>query len=147
MTEEEINLLQAELCARMPYGVRVLEITNVEHGAGLITSLATISKQSDNTIAFRTTGTFDLIRVEFLKPFLRPLDSMTDDEVEQYRSTCHYHNVNGSVFYEWTWRTIDWFNQNHFDYRHLIPKGLAFDVIKEQNMIDIVSKCGIKIYN
>lgn len=28
---------------------------------------------------------------------------------------------------------VDWLNKNHFDYRDLIPKGLAIEVTEENN--------------
>lgn len=49
------------------------------------------------------------------KPYLRPMSSMTDEEEDEYeiiiRSSLTTH--------------IDWLNKNMFDYRGLIPKGLA----------------------
>ena len=49
------------------------------------------------------------------KPYLRPMSSMTDEEEDEYeiiiRSSLTTH--------------IDWLNKNMFDYRDLIPKGLA----------------------
>jgi len=36
-------------------------------------------------------------------------------------------------------KTIDWLNKNHFDYRGLIPLGLAIEVTKENNPYDFVN--------
>lgn len=51
------------------------------------------------------------------KPYLRPMSSMTDEEEDEYeiiiRSSLTTH--------------IDWLNKNMFDYRGLIPKGLALE--------------------
>lgn len=47
---------------------------------------------------------------------------MTDKQYREFLSTC-----NGYCDYYWTEETFDWLNKNHFDYRGLIPKGLAID--------------------
>ena len=63
-----------------------------------------------------------------VKPYLRPMSSMTDEEEKEYRNidnrsySCpiDYAHIPAS-------ERIDWLNKNHFDYRGLIPKGLALE--------------------
>lgn len=66
-----------------------------------------------------------------IKPYLRPLSSMTDEEREEYRKFSYYGAAgyrNGD-FSEMigvpSFEKIDFLNENHFDYRGLIEKGLA----------------------
>lgn len=105
MTQEEKELLLKDLCARLPYKVKV--------------------KSSRRTTV--TVLTTDIINDFCLgcdvKPFLRPMSSMDGAEVSEYLSIvarCGY-------FYEPV-ELIDWLNSKHFDYRGLIPKGLALEV-------------------
>lgn len=58
-------------------------------------------------------------RKDEIKPYLFPLSSMTEEQENQYReviaSSLNHYEV------------YDWLNKNHFDYRGLIPMGLAND--------------------
>ena len=64
------------------------------------------------------------------------MSSMTEEERKEYYSTqseyTHRIYPDSADFsehteYSWTAKTIDWLNANHFDYRGLIPKGLAIE--------------------
>ena len=59
-----------------------------------------------------------------IKPFLRPMSSMTEEEKDTYDTLLACNAP---------WVVNDWLNANHFDYRGLIPKGLAIAVSKENN--------------
>lgn len=61
----------------------------------------------------------------YIKPYLRPLSSMTDEEHEEYRK--HVKEVNGFTYDINCSDLVDWFNRKMFDYRGLIPKGLAIE--------------------
>ncbi len=56
------------------------------------------------------------VDIKNIKPYLRPMKSMTDKEYEE----CHTIEDRAHLL-------IDWFNAHHFDYRHLIEKGLALE--------------------
>ena len=102
LSQEEKELLLVDLCARLTYGV----ICQVDDGAA---------------------GLNDGKLVEDVKPYLRPMSSMTLEELGEYRrfgdhirdAECKIHIAN--------YEQIDWFNTHHFDYRGLIPKGLAIE--------------------
>lgn len=115
MTQEQKDLLLKDLCARLPYGVKLLhtptnEITNLEMiGNGAI----------DGNI-------HDLI--ENFKPYLFPLESMTEEQKEEY---CHLqeriiYNSKGLVNTDII-NYINWCYKNHIDVNGLIPIGLAND--------------------
>ena len=116
MTQEDKELLLKDLCGRLPYGVKLLhtptnEITNLEMiGNGVI----------DGDI-------HDLI--EYFKPYLFPLSSMTEEQNKEYFFLCDkYSNYDAmEIVYFNSIKNIDWFHKNHFDYRGLIEKGLAID--------------------
>ena len=55
-------------------------------------------------------------------PYLRPMSSMTEEEWKEYNQTI------GKSF-SFT-DEVDWLNAHHFDYRGLIPMGLALKATK-----------------
>jgi hypothetical protein len=115
MTQEEKDLLLKDLCARLPYGVKVQH----QHQEYLneVQTIEIISKkygeiETESVLGF----------VDDFKPYLFPLSSMTEEQEKEYLNTC-----NGYCTYYWTDETFDWLNKNHFDYRGLIKKSLAID--------------------
>jgi hypothetical protein len=64
-----------------------------------------------------------------IKPYLRPMSSMTDDEIDTYHSYCDCNDkdFNGEVLYFDTIESFDYLNSIHVDFRNLIPKGLAIE--------------------
>ncbi len=62
-----------------------------------------------------------------IKPYLRPMSSMTEEEEEEYESIKCWKNE---------WELVDWLNAHHFDYRGLIEKGLALEAPKGMYKID-----------
>ena len=116
MTQTEKDLLLKDLCARLPYGVKVdipdLFIstkTNVE-------VLNEIFCGDDGE--FRCNGSGMLIK--HVRPYLFPLTSMTAEQKTSHNFLKHSAYANPI-------KLIDWYIKNHFDYRGLIPMGLAKD--------------------
>ena len=81
---------------------------------------------------------------QITKPYLRPMSSMTAEEKRKYYSIiggkkpydCDYsaYPTEYKFIYEWDIKNyLDFVNTYHFDYRGLIPKGLAIEVTKENN--------------
>ena len=61
---------------------------------------------------------------EYIKPYLFPLSSMTEEQKQDY------HYITERWMYDSSYSicdSIDWLNAHHFDYRCLIEKGLAID--------------------
>ena len=113
MTQEDKELLLRDLCARLPYGVKV---NNEIQGNFVIYGVC------ENYIFARTTTSHADFRVEDIKPYLRPMSSMTEEEKSQYN-----FYLTRIVFAYDASLLIDWLNKNYFDYRGLIEKGLAID--------------------
>jgi hypothetical protein len=107
MTQEQEDLLLQDLCARLPYGV-ILNCCNIVS--------ETLTLLGYNGLV---NNDYDIDEV---KPYLFPLSSMTKEQNLEYLSTCRGGNA-----YHPTSNTFDWFDKNHFDYRGLIPMGLAID--------------------
>lgn len=114
MTQESKELLFKDLCARLPYGVKV---NNEIQGDFVIYGVC------ENYIFARTTTSHADFRIENIKPYLFPLSSMTDEQEEEYNDlNCYELGCFPS-----TEGALDYLIKNHFDYRYLIDKGLAID--------------------
>lgn len=101
--KEKKNLLLKDLCARLPYEVQC-EIGGLQHGP----------------YTFTGNDVEDLIAGRMFKPYLRPMSSMTEEEKNQWVWIANEGITEGMIG-----RCVDWLNKNMFDYRGLIPKGLA----------------------
>ena len=128
MTQEDKELLLKDLCARLPYGV----IFKDEFDENLqeihyIKNEDIFSKNYSHLPYW----------IETIKPYLRPMSSMTEEDRNLIRKYCDEHDrliydigVSGQVHSK---NIVDWLNAHHFDYRGLIEKGLAIEVTKENN--------------
>ena len=118
MTQEEKQLLVQDLCARLPYGIK-FTLSNdsiyTMKGVDLI-----VTDEGDWEYAVTAKG-IEPIEIEYIKPYLRPMSSMTEEESEEYKSIIE--SFIGFNIGEDT----DWLNAHHFDYRGLIPMGLGID--------------------
>ena len=116
MTEEDKKLLLVDLCARLPYGF-------------------TIHRYSDNCdIVIESNGIDEFAHFleysegEDFKPYLRPMSSMTDKE--RAERIALLWELEGHIDEDVTYKYQDWLNAHHFDYRGLIPMGLALEAIE-----------------
>ena len=133
MTQEDKELLLKDLCARLPYGVKMNHIADEE-----ICPLTLVGVAKD-MITLHGGGGYACTCVEDYTPYLFPLSSMTEEQQEEFdriyaddMQVVAYNLKNrlDGKPYETNlghYRHIDWLNANHFDYRGLIPKGLAND--------------------
>lgn len=128
MTQEVKDLLLKDLCARLPYGVKVKlgdnpNIFDLEYRI----KFAAMYGDSDKLE--------DILDITNIKPYLFPMSSMTEEQKREYNSlrdfvpTYHYEYgdiVEDTELYD-NWGSIDYLIANHFDYRGLIEEGLALD--------------------
>ena len=71
----------------------------------------------------------DSFYVENIKPYLRPMSSMTEDEKKEFSLLgVGIHLFKGPLIPSYD--TLDWLNAHHFDYRGLIEKGLALEALE-----------------
>ena len=115
MTQEDKQLLLKDLCARLPYGVKVESV---------FINTDTKKRKSCGIEVFDATCIL-MIRDGFgeFKPYLFPLSSMTEKQEEEYNDL----NSNELGCFPHTEEALDYLIKNHFDYRSLIEKGLAID--------------------
>ena len=127
MTNEQKQLLLKVLCAMSPYGVKGLH-------RGQVHSI-TIMDASELYPSLQVDGYDAWFPIETFKPYLRPMSSMTEEEKEYIRNrwcyedwgtVCEFLNhyqIDACDSYDF----VDWLNKYHFDYRGLIPMGLALE--------------------
>ena len=123
------ELLLKDLCARIPHGVKVAffneDLTCHSEPKTLIgtecinnLNYSILEDEDGNTTI-----------VEFVKPYLFPLSSMTEEQYDQLYIDSRVKNDSIDILDALAndMDAIDWLNAHHFDYRGLIEKGLAID--------------------
>jgi hypothetical protein len=118
--EEKINLVLTDICGRLPHGVITKNCrNNFDVSANMLPDVNVIKQ---------------LIAEYDLKPYLRPMSSMTEKEKVEIRDLYHQNTqelfkdppkIRGYRFYDIS--VVDWLNAHHFDYRGLITMGLALE--------------------
>ena len=133
MTEEEIQLLLQDLSSRLRYGVRLCV-------PGYLVPYKLLGIDGDvlhidTPVYDEGDGYFELDCFN-IKPYLRPLSSMTEKEQNELSAYCGLATYqlfisvdadNPEIPYNYLILAIDWLNAHHFDYRGLIEKGLAIE--------------------
>lgn len=115
MTQEDKQLLLRDLCARLPYKVFVMvEGYHIDKIKGI-----------DGDVISTDRGINYPLRL--VKPYLRPMSSMTHSEYDEYLRI----KTHGKPF-----EVIDWLNACHIDYRKLIEKGLANPITNETILLN-----------
>ena len=116
MTQEEKELLLKDLCARLPYETMFYSNSN---GDECLLS-----------IDLEYCKVNELYTIEQIKPYLRTMSSMTEEEFKEYGNITEHISIGSLDFNIANPNTFDWLNANHFDYRGLIKKNLAIEAPK-----------------
>jgi hypothetical protein len=133
MSQEEKDLLLKDLCARLPYDVKVNCNDKVYNFAGIQYFNICILTDDNENNAFTTAG------IKYIKPYLFPMSSMTEeqrkelykigwylDEDKIYSCFRNYDDENYKTHTD-CFELINWCYKNNFDINGLIPMGLAID--------------------
>lgn len=148
--ENSKQLLLKDLTARLPYGVKI-ELTWWVMGEGTCIN-TTLEPDHIEQLLNDEDGDTEI------KPYLRPMSSMTEEEAKELsilyditdvlsiKITDEYIDFEvddgfSSIETKIIWfndiissiEIFDWLNAHHFDYRDLIPMDLAIAVTKENN--------------
>ncbi|MDY6394570.1 MAG: hypothetical protein SPL07_07070 [Bacteroidales bacterium] len=116
MTQEDKELLLVDLCARLPYGVKCINIRWPRDGH---VEISNINTNSQKVQIFE-----DWCDINDCKPYLRPMSSMTEEEKTELWELLRKLGMTADV------KRLDWLNKKMFDYRGLIPKGLALEALE-----------------
>lgn len=120
MTQQEKQILLQDLCTRLPYDVKV-KYFDIEYPFG-----------SEPVILIPHLLCNRWENIHDVKPYLRPMSSMTEEEKKEFQA-CHcvyelhpdFQPMMCNLANELN--MFDWLNVHHFDYRGLIPMGLALE--------------------
>ena len=116
MKQEDKELLLQDLCSRLPYGVKC----EVYNRIGILDEISSYGAAVNYDNGEDTT-----CRIEYIKPYLFPLSSMTEEQMDEYDNL--KQDITNKLK-DWKCaELLDWLNKNHFDYRGLIERGLAVD--------------------
>lgn len=134
MTQEDKELLIKDLCGRQMYNVKCQVFNDVNP----YTLSGILHNKPHSQLYFEELDwkEYDgFVNVEYCKPYLFPLSSMTDEQKKKYNfwkhevPVCHYEygDVVEEVELFDSPESFEYLIENHFDYRGLIEKGLAID--------------------
>lgn len=146
MTNEDKNLLFKDLCARLAYGVKLqwfdeivdLWRISIDHNQNLVSFKNKIDPYAHDEIHCGYQGCTITVAPECVKPYLRPMSSMTDEELQEIKSidlfgTDIEYNTKGvietygRITIEELNAFFNWLLSHHFDIHGLVKKGLALE--------------------
>ena len=150
MTQEDKDLLVKDLCARLPYGVKVNVTYSIENASSFRQQ---VCSEGVNVLNTDIIWLYQCNEIG-IRTYLFPMSSMTEEQKKKFMevSNCEMQlneqygydsegnyiiiigeyeynydeNITTDCFYP-NFETFDWLHRNHFDYRGLIEKGLAID--------------------
>ena len=135
MTQEDKLLLLKDFCMRLPYDVMVdyeshiYVLNEIDSGCKDIDYITVRIQDVERLMCAKS------MMIEDIKPYLRPMSSMTEEEIVEFKwlnEKCDAMPTFEYVPVE-NYRIFDWLNRHHFDFRGLIPKGLAIEVNESNN--------------
>ena len=137
MEQGDKELLLKYLCMALPYDLQVKTDEDNEP----YTLLSIHPNKGIALIGIDMDGVYatSKVKIDTIKPYLRPMSSMTEEEKKEFDNFC--------VIDEFVWEgkteigyknqaiimsvAINWLLKKHFDFMDLIPKGLAIEVTEE----------------
>lgn len=139
MTQEEKDLLIKDLSCRLPYGVKV-HAKYIDLGETIEIDGTVVMIDGDGVVGielmYDTGSAWTYVQIDDVKPYLVPLSSMTEEQYNEMYNYCYnaereaskFSNGELKIVYNYELIKFDYLNKNNFDYRGLIPKGLANDL-------------------
>lgn len=132
MTQKNKELLTKDLCARLPYDVKVLydnKVYNIDYVSGTYEEIKLDDCYNNYTL-----------NISDVKPYLFPLSSMTKEQLFEVQEIMGKNEIEigdgflsiidsdrNTITYLEILALLEWFYKNHFDINGLIEKGLAID--------------------
>ena len=107
--------LKMDILSRLPHGLRI-DYSGTHYDAYAYNDKA-------EQIVLQGSDCDILVGIEHVKPLLRRMSSMTNEEKIKYETLLANAAVDGKV-----WEVTDWLNSNMFDYRGLIDDNLAVEM-------------------
>ena len=129
MTQEDKELLLKDLCARLPYDVKV-QLSYIITSPAILKGIDKDFIECDIAIC----------ELEDVKPYLFPLSSITNEQLFEVQEILGKNEIKiddgflrivdsdrNVITYLEILAVVEWFYKNHFDINDLIPKDLAID--------------------
>ena len=136
MEENLKQLLLIDLCHKLPYGIKCSYRGSEEEG--IVFDILGINSNGLVCLESNFVHVHSLDSLEMIKPYLRPMSSMTEEEKRIMDNLWKDNNklvfadpseIRRYRFYDIS--VVDFLNSHHFDYRGLIPMGLALEAPKD----------------
>lgn len=137
MSTQDKELLLKDLSARLLYRVKLRKYASINNYVN------NCGKTTDETLDVVILYAISKGQYVGFRPYLRSMSSMTEEEEEEIRTInidfdknnrgVNLGNIGGCVSAASMSHILDYLNAHHFDYRGLIEKGLAIEVMKENN--------------
>ena len=133
MTRREKDLVLKDICARLPYNVKVLydnTVYSIDYVSGIYEEI-----KLDNSYNFT-------LNISEVKPYLFPLSSITKEQLFEIQEILGKNEIEiedgflhiidsdrNTITYLEILALLEWFYKNHFDINNLIHKKLAINAI------------------
>ena len=147
MNKQEKELLLKALCEGLLHGIKCKWVTKDTDLLGIMGDIAEVGYDTND---------YDVAAVEDIKPYLRPMSSMTEEELKELKEETgliyDYENGLDLAEFQNNYKCLDfylseapsyvvvlvfdWLNKHHFDYRGLISMGLALEAPEGMYKID-----------
>ena len=114
MDKKDKDLLIKDFSARVFYGVKVNIERDFPNNPQIVERIG-----KDGEIIVNGIFAYDIY---YYKPYLRPMDSMTEEEENEYRAINCYEGL-----FPRNEDALDYVLSHHLDFRGLIEKGLALE--------------------
>lgn len=132
MTQNEKDILLKDLCSRLDTNLVCSIYRTDDEGVGYRDEILHGYCKGDiwYEFYFREDCSISIDNVSKIKPYLFPFSSMTEEQKRELDNLVEesvfqiLHSEDGNPQPQ---IPMDWYNKNHFDYRGLIPMGLAED--------------------
>ena len=134
MAQKDKDLLLKDLCGRIMYGVKctVYEDASVYTLSGVLPDYIYKELYFGELDWKECDGFAD---VQYCKPYLFPLSSMTEEQKQEYTYIVNYISSDDTenwkegefIYVEQFTQLMHFYHINHLDYMGLIPMGLAID--------------------
>ena len=129
MTQKDKELLLKDICARLPYGVKMNHIADDEHSPKTLIGVA------KDMITLEGLGGYECGDTEDYKPYLFPLSSITDEQERElsklgvsYGEYALHDDIRGlGIMVDEAYIFFEFCYKNHIDFLGLIEIGLAID--------------------
>ena len=133
MTPEKKQLVFKVLCAMLPYGVVVhtdhkdIRLDKNHCNIGML-YYEHYSKEAKKECGYNENDCSIIISGCYygdVKPYLRPMSSMTEEEFKEYHNMLIDVDNSGLMNQKLITKIVDWLDEKMFDHRNLVSKGLA----------------------